>query len=890
MYFYDFISMAHSHHLRHGISKINRFLVVGLALLMLTPLSSVAGDLSVDPVITKVGTDYEATWDFSDMANYTLVNTTIKSDQLSLLSKEQYSIDDTTTDFLAGTADKINVTAPGSISLNLIGGTVPINGNFTSQPFYVGDVISFGTINWTVTVPAQTAIVVKTRTSPEAVTWTTWSSSYIPGDAITSPIDKYLQYWIQFTSTNKSKTPEVSSVTLSYFKYDKSGMGVTMTLTFERMALDTKFTSFGTNNGGTISYSYSKDGGATWKPIPGNGNLSAESFSKITLRTELQTTEASKTPTVQFMRIHYKLNGIPSVSLWKPANGAFAGTTQELKWNATDPDKHTLTFDLYMGTTPPYALVASNLGASTYLVSNLVPGRTYFWYISVKDPYSGTNKSATWSFIANSPPEVNLFSPPNGGKLTTNKVRFQWIGSDNEGQKLTFDLYLKKDGQLTKGVNGTNRSEVQLTLENKKTYQWYVVVNDGLLTNQSSIWTVIIDAPVNNLPQITNTPPATGVVGKPYSYQLAISDKDGDKVLTTFIPGVPVPPGLTLTTTSQVLWTPSTSGVFIVGLQLDDGKDIVKFYFNITVSTPPPNQPPKFLPIPDQVLKKDPVTLDLSGYMTDDGGPSQITITISSGGPNIFSASSSGKSVTITPLNNAKGKGNLTVQAMDGQGATAFYTFNVTVNNKDKAEPSLFQTLCGLWPIFLIVLIIVIVAIAVTVASKRSERRAFAVKRPPAQTQEKFETWDQMQGELYDEKKKAPDEDEPAFRGVRGGHGDEVMEMDDHYANSPTYVPLRTTPSEEEAPPPRQQPVFSAPIMKRPEEQVAPGPLIWKPSGATEEPRVFKDEKVEKAQQDEEIDDILSKLKSDEPEEPKKKVVSKKDPTLDDLLSKLKKK
>ncbi len=879
------MTMAKSALLRHGMSRRKQFLVVGLILLMMIPLSSLANAVDVDPAITKVLTDYEATWDFSDITNYTLVNTTIKTGELGLTSSEFFSVDNTVADFQAGTTTNINVSAPGSILLNLSSGTAPVNGNFTSRDFYIGDILSFGTLNWTATVPTLTTIVVKTRTSPDGATWSIWSGAYLTGDAISSPLDKYLQYWIQFSSTNKSRTPEVLTVTMSYFKYDHSGSAATRTLTFDRMALDTKFTSFGNSNGGSIGYSYSKNSGTTWKPIPGNGNLSAEAFSTITLRAELLTTDDTKSPSVQFMRVHYRLNRLPSVSLWKPGNGAFAGTTQELKWNGTDPDGQPLTYDLYLGTTPPYQLVASNLGASTYLLNNLVPGRTYFWYVAVKDPYGGTNKTATWSFIANSPPEVNLFSPPNGAKLITNKVRFQWLGSDNEGQKLIYDLYLEKEGKLTKGVNGTNRSEVQLTLENKKTYKWYVVVSDGLLTNQSSIWTVSIDAPVNNLPKINNTLPATGVVGKPYSCSLVIYDKDGDKVQPNFISGVPVPQGMTLTTSNQILWTPTTSGIFTIGIQLDDGKDIVKYYFNITVSTPPPNQPPKFLPIPDQNLKKDPIQLDLSGYVTDDGGPSQITITISSGGPNLFSADCSDKTVTITPLKDVQGKGNLTIQARDAQGATTFYTINVTVLNKVKGEPGLYQTLCGLWPIFLIVIIIVIVAIAVTVASRR---RDHPIRRLP-QTQEKFETWDQMQGELYQEKHKE-DEEGPKFRGVGRGQ-DEVMEMDDHYANSPTFVPLRSAPPVVEAPPPRQQPVFSTPITRKAEEQVAPGPLIWKPSGATEETRVFKDEKVEKAQQDEEIDDILSKLKSDEPEEPtNKKEIPKKDPNLDELLSKLKSK
>jgi len=454
---------------------------------------------------------------------------------------------------------------------------------------------------------------------------------------------------------------------------------------------------------------------------------------------------------------------------------------------------------------------------------------------------------------------------------------------------LIYDLYLEKDGLLSKGMSGTNKTMVQLTLVNKKTYKWYVIGNDSLLTNRSETWTFSIDAPVNHLPQVNNTPPTTAVVGKPYTFTLQIYDADGDHILPTFISGRQ-PPGMILTTTGDIMWTPVNAGVYPVGILLDDRKDQVPFYFNITVALAPPNQPPKIIRIPDQFLKSDPVTLQLGDYVTDDGGPTQLTLSLTGGDQKLFTVVLDGTKLTITPVKYVKGKGNLTLVATDSQQLKTRLMFNVTVDNNVEQKQDLMSTLCQLWPVFLIVLIIVIVAIVLTV---RARRKAYRVERPVVEKQEKFETWDQMHGDLEGHRK-VEEEEGATFRGTGDGHYDE-----DAYRPqdaSPVYVPMRPSPppvEEETYDPAQQQPVFGETYVHKPapgpsQETPEPGP-IWKPAAAPERMKVFKDEKAEKAQQDAEIDDILDKLKVKEPEAPKEKKGPSKDPSLDELLNRLKK-
>ncbi|MCJ2540525.1 MAG: Ig domain-containing protein, partial [Candidatus Thermoplasmatota archaeon] len=121
-----------------------------------------------------------------------------------------------------------------------------------------------------------------------------------------------------------------------------------------------------------------------------------------------------------------------------------------------------------------------------------------------------------------------------------------------------------------------------------------VNVTDGEDTTMFSIDLTVID--VNDLPEITSTPPPEGAVGQEYSYLVEFTDEDiGDThTLGLFrIPAGMVVAGMTIT------WTPGMGqeGTHTVELGLNDGTSIVGQTWVITV-TAPVNQPPAFTNAP----------------------------------------------------------------------------------------------------------------------------------------------------------------------------------------------------------------------------------------------------------------------------------------------------
>ena len=73
------------------------------------------------------------------------------------------------------------------------------------------------TANWSVTAPAGTSFDLRTRTSADGTSWTSWSSPMTStGSAIASPVGRYLQYLAEFATTDPSQSPVLDSVTMRF--------------------------------------------------------------------------------------------------------------------------------------------------------------------------------------------------------------------------------------------------------------------------------------------------------------------------------------------------------------------------------------------------------------------------------------------------------------------------------------------------------------------------------------------------------------------------------------------------------------------------------------------------------------------------------------------------
>jgi hypothetical protein len=81
-----------------------------------------------------------------------------------------------------------------------------------------------------------------------------------------------------------------------------------------------------------------------------------------------------------------------------PANRAIdVPTTPILSWQGSDPDKDTLAYDVYFGTSSPPPVVSKNVTTTVYDPGPLAEGTHYYWSINVTDGIS-TTVGSTWRF------------------------------------------------------------------------------------------------------------------------------------------------------------------------------------------------------------------------------------------------------------------------------------------------------------------------------------------------------------------------------------------------------------------------------------------------------------------------------------------------------------
>ncbi|WP_343306232.1 FISUMP domain-containing protein [Chitinophaga niabensis] len=213
----------------------------------------------------------------------------------------------------------------------------------------------------------------------------------------------------------------------------------------------------------------------------------------------------------------------------------------QLQWNAaTDPDNgDVVVYDLYMDTTEvPAKLIQQGITATTYQLSELEPGKKYYWSIRARDTSGEIAESAVWSFTSQNnttntaPPAPQLITPAHQSTATG---AFQWTSvTDPDGDAVAYHFYI-----------GNQRANLQLTARNLTatsyqvnsltagiTYYWKVVATDAHGgRSESAVGEFITPNRAPAVPVLLT--PADGVEGVPLQQDLvwtAVTDPDGDKV------------------------------------------------------------------------------------------------------------------------------------------------------------------------------------------------------------------------------------------------------------------------------------------------------------------------------------------------------------------------
>ena len=169
-----------------------------------------------------------------------------------------------------------------------------------------------------------------------------------------------------------------------------------------------------------------------------------------------------------------------SVRLLLPADGStVAGPSVKLMWYGHDEDYEQVLYDLFLDTADASTMVASGWddpAGPIYIATGLVPGRTYFWRVVGRNPYSPVDTSETWHFTVadlTRPAAVLLGEEVLGGGA----AKLTWGPRTGPTLPTRYDVHLvsPEDGDTIVLRNTTLTEATVEGLEEGVTYRWFVL-------------------------------------------------------------------------------------------------------------------------------------------------------------------------------------------------------------------------------------------------------------------------------------------------------------------------------------------------------------------------------------------------------------------------------
>lgn len=187
-----------------------------------------------------------------------------------------------------------------------------------------------------------------------------------------------------------------------------------------------------------------------------------------------------------------------------PADGGTgAGTSLELSWKCTDPDKgDILSYDIYLSTSENPGTRISNGQFDTYLKWFGLKGATkYFWKVVATDKKNNVTVGPVWSFATAGfvepekqvpPDKPSAPEPSNNSVDQEPQMVFKWTGGDkNTGETVKYELYLDTANPPTiKIAEGLTATEFSYSSMEKGTkYYWKIVATDSTgLSTEGDAW------------------------------------------------------------------------------------------------------------------------------------------------------------------------------------------------------------------------------------------------------------------------------------------------------------------------------------------------------------------------------------------------------------------
>ena len=430
-------------------------------------------------------------------------------------------------------------------------------------------------------------------------------------------------------------------------------------------------------------------------------------------------------------------NHPPVMSLLAPVDDLEINvSTVRLEWEGSDDDGDALVYFILLASSPfddtslPISVATT---ADTHYDAAGLDNGTYYWTVVAFDGEANSSVPTVRSFTVSIPappvnhaPVASLLSPSDGITINNTSVELRWTSSDEDGDNVTFRLYLSPTEFTLATLPGPS-STTDLTtylatgLLNGTTYWWAVVPTDGLLDGAGAgVRHFAVDITYGNrAPDITSTPILDVMVGSTYSYNLTASDPDGDTLALAL---VTAPSGMGLNaTTWELLWTPTEAGNFTVTVRAHDGKggvDVQTFSVHVRPKPiPPPPTPPSGSIISITNGTKVTAATTVQGTTTAGTHPVQLVQVRVDEGEWANATGTTEWSYRLDPTDLAIGSHHLSVRAYDGTSWSNLTGVDFTV--EAVPEPPISEENAFPWWAVSLMLVLLAVGTVAAVAMRR---------------------------------------------------------------------------------------------------------------------------------------------------------------------------
>ncbi|MEO1245948.1 MAG: Ig-like domain-containing protein [Pseudomonadota bacterium] len=169
--------------------------------------------------------------------------------------------------------------------------------------------------------------------------------------------------------------------------------------------------------------------------------------------------------------------------------------------------------------------------------------------------------------------------PPAGIIIAGDSYVYDVDATDADNDILFYELTQSPAGMTIDPVTGV--INWQPTLVQTGANAVTVSVDDRFGGVATQAFTIAVNTPGNESPEITSTPPFSAKATFAYQYQIVASDPDSDPLVYTLEEG---PAGMNVDATGLLTWTPTAAGLEAVRVRVSDGSAFVDQGWNLTIS------------------------------------------------------------------------------------------------------------------------------------------------------------------------------------------------------------------------------------------------------------------------------------------------------------------